>query len=309
MRKNLFQLLPLFVLLLSNRNAGAAASVTTSLDRDSIVVGETTALHISVQEGRPQGIEPFPSIPGLSISQQGASQSTTIINGQMSSAIIINFAISASEPGEYSIPSIKVTVDGAQHSTQPLKLTVAKANLQVQNRYAFLTLRVPREAVYLGEMIPVDLQLYVTRAEDIQAPQLKSDGFIIHKQPQNTRGETVVGNTRYTVLSFKMSLSAAKAGELTLGPAEMNLTLLLRAQADPNDFFGEVWGRFQRRAIKLTSQNYKIRVLPMPTNAPPSFSGAIGQFNWNGEANPKSVNAGDPITLKIAVSGAGNLIR
>jgi hypothetical protein len=283
-----------------------AASVTASLDRESIIVGETTGLHITVQDGRPQSMESFPPIPGITIQQQGTSQSTTIVNGQMSSAIIMNFAVTASQVGEYTIPSVKVLVDGTQQATQPLKITASKADPQAQSRYAFLTLKVPREEVYVGEMIPVDLQLYVTQAEDIQAPQLKSDGFIIHKQPPNTRGRTQVGNTIYNVLAFKMSLSAAKAGELMLGPAEMNLTLLLKAQADPNDFFGEVWGRYQKRSIKLSSQSYKMHVLPMPTNAPVSFSGAIGQFNWTASADPKTVNAGDPITLKLAISGVGN---
>src|SRR5207248_10486235 len=98
---------------------------------------------------------------------------------------------------------------------------------------------------------------------------------------------------------FKMAISAAKAGQLTLGPAEGSLVLRLRAQPDPNDLFG-MFGRYQRRQVNLTSPTVQMVVLPLPrTNAPPDFSGAIGNFNWQVSAGPNSVNAGDPVTMKI----------
>ena len=48
-------------------------------------------------------------------------------------------------------------------------------------------------------------------------------------------------------------------------------------------------------------------MLPLPPDAPPSFTGAIGQFNWIVRANTTNLNAGEPITLTIAVAGTGNL--
>jgi hypothetical protein len=81
----------------------------------------------------------------------------------------------------------------------------------------------------------------------------------------------------------------------------------MRAQQDPNDVFG-FFNRYQRRDINLASDTVKIKVLPLPaTNMPPDFSGAIGQFNWTVSASPLNVNAGDPITLKVLVTGRGNL--
>lgn len=286
----------------------SAATIQAHLDRDSIIAGETTGLRLEVHGGNPESVAPFASIPGLTIQYRGKSQNLTSINGQSSFAIILNYAVTGTEPGVYKIPPIQVTVDGNTVSTETLQLTVTKANPKLQNRYAFLTLKVPRQEVYVGEMIPVELQLYVTSADDIQAPQLKSDGFVIHKQPPYTRAQTQVGNIMYTVLTFRMSLSAAKAGDLQLGPAEMNLTLLLRTAPDPNDPFSSFFGgNVQRRAIKINSDSFTIHVSPTPPNAPPTFTGAVGRFNWAVVANPKALNAGDPVTLKIDISGAGNL--
>jgi len=198
-------------------------------------------------------------------------------------------------------------VDGTPYPTEPLQLTVTKNEVSANNRYAFLKLNVPKQEIYVGEVIPIEVQLYVTEAENLQTPQLKSDGFIIHKQLEPSRSQTQIGNMIYTVLSFKMSVSAAKAGHLTLGPAETSLVLRLRTQPDPNDLFG-MFGRYQRRAVNLASTTVQMNVLPLPgTNVPPDFSGAIGTYNWTVSASPNSVNAGDPITMKVAITGRGNL--
>jgi hypothetical protein len=292
--------------LISVLTSRAAVSVKTQLDRDSVMVGETASLTISVEGGTPQSVENFKPSPGLTIQYQGTSQNMTIINGATSSKRILSFAIQASQPGQFEIPSVRVTVDGAPYSTEPLRLTVTKSDIPGGNRNAFLKLNVPKQQVYVGEMIPIEIQLYVaTRAENAQAPQLKSDGFVVHKQAEATRSQTQIGNLNYTVLSFKWSISAAKAGQLSLGPAEQNLALQIRTQPDPNDLFGMF--RQQLRPVTLTSPSVEMTVLPLPANAPPDFSGAIGKFNWQVSAGPTSVAAGDPITLKIIVNGRGNL--
>src|SRR5262245_53229700 len=183
----------------------AAVSIKSQLDRDSIMAGEIATLTISVEGGTPRSMESFPPNTGLTIQYRGTSQNTTIINGNASYKNILNFSVQASQPGQFTIPSIKVVVDGAPYPTEPLQLTVTKNEVSTTNRYAFLKLNVPKQEIYVGEVIPIEVQLYVTDAENLQTPQLKSDGFIIHKQLEPTRSQTQVGNIIYTVLSFKMS--------------------------------------------------------------------------------------------------------
>jgi hypothetical protein len=286
-----------------------AATITTQLERESIMVGESTSLLISVEGGTPQSAQTFPALPGLSIQYTGSSQQFSSINGRTSSKQILNFTVTASQPGQLRIPAINIVVDGTPHPSQSVTLTVTPADATAaQNRYAFLRLNTSKQEVYVGEVFPVEVQLYVTDAENLQAPRLSSDGFIIHKQLDHTRSQSQVGNIPYNVLAFRMSVSAVKAGPLTLGPAEMNLVLRLRGQRDPNDPFGAFFGNFQRRATTLASPPVAINVLPLPTtNAPAEFTGAIGTFAWTISATPTTVNVGDPITLKIAITGAGNL--
>ena len=285
-----------------------AAEVSAVLDRNQVMVGESANLSIIIEGGRPQSIENFTQGSSLAFQGRGQAQQMKVINGQTTHTITLNYGVTASQPGTYTIPAIRLNVDGVTHSTRPLQLTVTPADTSVQNQYAFLRLAVQRQEVYVGEIFPAEIQLYVTNARDMQTPQLNSDGFVVHQSPEHSKSTTQIGNHMYNVLTFKKSLSAAKAGELTLGPAEMSLTLLLRSQNDPNDPFGGFFGgRFQARPMKLTSPTEKIKVLPLPPNAPPSFNGAIGQFNWMVRANATNINAGEPITLTIAVAGSGNL--
>ena len=47
----------------------------------------------------------------------------------------------------------------------------------------------------------------------------------------------------------------------------------------------------------------------MPGGAPPTFTGAVGNFSLTADANPKRVQVGDPITVKVEVAGRGNFDR
>src|SRR5688572_15265945 len=105
-------------------NSNAAASVTAQFDRATVMAGESANLSIVIEGGSPQSAEPIPNVPGISVQYRGRSKNTTIINGQTSAKELLNYSVTASQPGQYTIPSIKVVVAGTSYSTQPVSLTV-----------------------------------------------------------------------------------------------------------------------------------------------------------------------------------------
>jgi BatD DUF11 like domain len=51
-----------------------------------------------------------------------------------------------------------------------------------------------------------------------------------------------------------------------------------------------------------------VRVIPVPIEGkPPEYSGAVGKFNLDVEVSSTNVSVGEPITLRIRVSGEGNV--
>ena len=62
--------------------------------------------------------------------------------------------------------------------------------------------------------------------------------------------------------------------------------------------------------MTLESAPEAVKVLPLPlTNRPADFGGAVGAFEAEASATPGKVNVGDPVTLKLTISGVGNFDR
>jgi hypothetical protein len=285
-----------------------AATFTASLDRNNIAVGENATLSLTFQGGTPRQL-PSVQAPNLSIEYQGQSSQFTMINGQMSSSVSYNFVVTATRPGTYVIPSIQVEVDNQGLTSTPLQLQVTKSS--TPNALAFLKLIPTKTTVYVGEVFAVEVQLYLgARQDSLQMPQIEGDGFVFGKMTQPTQNNVQVGNQIYTVGTFRASAVAVKTGTLSLGPAQCSLVLHVpiarnRTPFDFDSFFG---GGAQRKPVTLSSEPQGITVLPLPKeNQPPGFNGAVGTFTLSGNATPTNVAAGDPMTLRVQISGRGNL--
>ena len=300
----------LLALLAAILPVGKGATVRAALDRNNIMAGEVTSLKVVIEDGATQSLGTIQNPPGVTIQFVAPENHLSMVNGRRSQRQVLNFNVTASQPGEYTIPAIAVTVAGQQQSTDPIQLTVTANEVPKDSPYAFVRLIMPKKEIYVGEIVPIEAQLYLAgRGDQLQAPTLKSDGFVIHKRANHTVGNTQVGNVPYNVVTFKMAISAAKAGPLELGPAEISFVLLVPQQRNPGDPFGNFFGpRYQSRQVTLKSPSHAVNVLPLPgQSVPGSFTGAIGQFQWEVSSSPTNLNAGDPITLKVAIRGAGNL--
>ncbi|MBC8096925.1 MAG: BatD family protein, partial [Akkermansiaceae bacterium] len=138
---------------------------------------------------------------------------------------------------------------------------------------------------------------------DIQLP-LAGDGFTFSKLVQGQRYQRRVGANPFTILSFNFTMTPIKAGELNLGPLNGSLVLNPPNMMDFESMFGG--SRAQQAAIALEA--ITLRVLPLPgEGAPAGFSGAVGRYTMSASAGPTNVAVGDPITVKVQISGQGQL--
>jgi hypothetical protein len=298
----------------------AAPGLTASLDRDTMTAGESVTLSLSF-EGI--DIKSAPSVnlpPALNARYAGQSSQYSFVNGQSTSTVIFSYVLAPIQAGDYVIPVLRFTSGSQAFDSKPLRLKVLPAgapdptNTNAGPQLAFLKLLTPKNEIYMGEVLPVDTQLYYINAQDQQMPQLQADGFVLSKTPQAIQTTTQVGNQPYHLIIFKTTVMPTKTGDLTLGPAQCPLTLVIpqarqQRRGDPfNDPFGFFGQRAQLRQVNLTSETNTIRVLPLPTaNVPPEFNGAVGSFSMTATAGPTNVAVGDPITVKIKITGQGSL--
>jgi hypothetical protein len=193
---------------------------------------------------------------------------------------------------------------------------------------AFVRLRLPKHELYVGETVPADIQVvmrdgFVASLNGL--PTLNGDAFTLNKlssQPERTE-ETIDGKP-FTVLTWHSVLSAVKPGALSL-MIETPLTVRIRTRSRSlADLFGDsrladafndpvfqnFFGGTTEKEVTVASAPTAFTVLALPTkDQPAGFGGAVGTFQISSELSDTKVAAGDPLTLRIHITGEGNFDR
>ena len=296
-----------------------AASFSAALDRDTLTLGETATLSLTFDGGGQSRTVPTPHVPGLQIVQTGTSQSMSIVNGAMSSTQTVTFSVTAQREGEFTIPPLAAEVNGKTVSSAPLKLTVVKASAPAAdavnsgNELGFMRLNFHPATLYLGQTAVARLEIYlrddVQNYGNFQLTSSVTEGFSTGKIAEiaSQRRSARVGNHNYTVLSLAVPLTVVRSGPLNLGPFTASLVVALAARGgDP--FFRQFFNQTEQKQLTLASEAVTLDARPLPKqNQPANFNGAVGQFTLTANAGPTNVIVGDPITVRVQISGQGAL--
>jgi hypothetical protein len=296
-----------------------AAHLTATLDRDTVSVGESVTLTLAFEGGSPKDPPAPPSIHNLRVGYGGQSSQFSWVNGQSSSTVTYTYSLTPAQPGEFTIPPMEVAVGGETLRTPPIQLkavrgaAVAPDAANADQQIALLKLVVPKRPIYLGEVVPVELQLYlrdvVQNVGQFQSSPFNADGFTFGKTVQGQQRQVRVGNANFRLVPFALTMTPVKTGPLTLNPVDCTMVLELpgqQRQRDPFDPFG-IFNRNEARRVTLSTEPETVQVLPLPEGAPEDFNGAVGNFSLAMTAAPTNLAAGDPITVKIQIAGRGAL--
>src|ERR1043165_8312468 len=204
----------------------AKPNFTTSLDRESVIVGETVVLTMKFEGVSPKGMPSIPQIPGLQVvGGVSSSVNSTFTPEGMTSATSYGVNLLAQKPGDITIPALSVEIDGQKLQSQPLHLKVLQNDpnaptQDLSDRLAFLSLSLPKQELYVGEVLPVELRLYlrgdVVNINNAQIPPLRGDGFTVSKFVQGEKYVRRVGNNQFTIIPLLTTLTPVKDGKLTL---------------------------------------------------------------------------------------------
>ena len=319
------------VLALGGLDAQAAdVIVKASLSRTVTVMGEPVEFQIKITGGKRAGDIPDVAVDGLEIHYTGSQKQQSLQFGvggaRNESSVVYLYEVTPEKNGTFTFPSISVDVDGKPYQTQPVALTVQPSTVEDGTRpraQGILELIVGKKNAYVGEMIPVEVRLYVdarVKWQPVAMPEISGEGFTRQKMLEPRRTQDVTKNgIDHDLLVFKTVIAAGKAGKISIGP----VTVLYNAQvprARPNrprspfDLFGDdIFGdpRFaQTQQIKVKAEAVELTVKPLPAAGQPrEFSGAVGKFHFSAEGSPHAVKIGDPVTMKLRVSGRGNFDR
>lgn len=299
-----------------------ATQVSAVFTPPSIHLGESAQFSLTYTDV-PQSALQSPRIPqvdGLVMRYTGPFSQTQIINGQVSSSISLNYSVTPQREGTFTIPAFNVPVAGQQLRTGPVTLEVLPQGTQPdtaagQAQWAYLTLTTHKEEVFVGERLPAEVSLYIVQGQKYAPAPLNNPGFVFGAMEDAGQHRVTLNNAVYQVARHLQNAFPTHAGDLTLGPAEASVTLVIprprRRSNDPFDSFfnfDPFGNRADLRDVKLASEPKIIKVKPLPTTGQPAdFGGAVGQYAMTVTASPTNVAVGEPIRLKIQVTGEGLL--
>jgi len=164
-----------------------------------------------------------------------------------------------------------------------------------------------RTTAYVGEEITLTYEL-LTQA-DVQGleyleppkfPGLWAEDLEKPERPEGRR-DVVEGRTvmRFTLL--KKVVSGLTPGSVTV--PESKIRTSVRVGPDP---FGDPFGFFPRpQTMDLVSKPVTLKILAVPGR--PDFKGPVGRFELTAKADRTRVAVGEAVTLKVRLSGSGNL--
>ncbi len=309
-----------------------AQNVTVSVDCPNPVrVGETFQITVQIN-GDAETSEPkFSDSDVFSILARTGqmSSSSNSFDGRKTVRqvqMVYNYIVQAKKEGTQQFGPVEVTAGKKTFQSEPVTVQVLAGNqpaqtsqgssgtgtqpdnsqIQANNRDVFIEVLVDRKQVYRGEYITATLKLFTKVnissygvknlptfegffKQDLETPQLKQ-----------LQQETINGVAYGTGVVGRFMLSPQKEGTLNIGSVEMTVGIEKPIRMG----FGYMT---QTVPQELRSSPTNITVLPLPDGKPASFTGGVGQMKLETTVDKTELKANDPVTLKVTVSGTGNI--
>lgn len=264
----------------------------------------------------------------------GPNQSTSIqiINGAQSAQLSYTFVVQPKSLGNFTIGSASIMQDGNTYKSEPIKISVVKGQnkpKQQQNndsqisdseisKNLYIRANVDKTRAFKGEQITIVYKLYtrlsiasqmgvnkLPQYQNFWAEELETSNNI------NFSTEVINGKQFRVGVLKRVALFPTQTGTLEVTPLELTVPIQIQKQRNGksiwDDFFGDPFGRSEIYEYDAKSNVVKIQVDPLPTGQPDSFKGAVGDFNFDAKLNTTTVKSNEPITLKIDISGTGNI--
>ena len=335
--------------------AGAAAFAATLVTEvtEPVRVGMRSELSL-IYDGQaiPQFVQ-LPKVDGLRWIAAGSRQSISEVNGHITRTTMCIYSFTVEKPGTYTIPATEVRAGNRTFTSKAVTFTAVQPKLaggairggssgnaasageevEIDKLLFSRTLIRPdsRKTFFIGEEIPVEIQVYVARNLECQVswPEIVAGdkASIVFKdyQKQNPnnpkfapyrRAETEIDGRAYTVYLFHTVLRPISVGRLDLSSVtKMNLIVRNRQRHRPSsifdddDFFGGFFfsnARTVEHQVKSSAPRITVKPLP-PRTGDAHFLGLVGKWKMDVSLSKTEAKVGEAVTLTVHISGDGTM--
>ena len=278
----------------------------------------------------PEGLE---IITGPYTSSQSTYQ---MVNGHTSSSssITYTFIICAVKNGTYTIPPARVNAGGKSISSQAAKISVTgqaassggapkmhedndghqmrQAGSAITGNDLFIKVSANKRRVHEQEPILLSYKVYtLVDLVSLEGKMPDLTGFhsqeIASSQQPSYHVEQVNGRNYRCVTWKQYMMYPQMTGELEIPSITFEGIVVQQNRAvDPFEAFFNGGSGYVEVKRSIKAPGLKIQVDPLPER-PANFSGGVGKFNISAHLNKTTIKANDPLTLRVVVSGNGNL--
>jgi hypothetical protein len=300
-------------------------------------VGERFYLNFTLNTTSVKNLTPPPMGEFLVVSGPSTSQSTSvqIINGKMTrnTEFSYQYILQAVREGTFTIEPATVEAEGKQYQTQPITIQVMKSSKPRQAQPSqsqqatpstnltelpednlFVRVIPSTTTVYQGQYILATIKLYskvdLSAIDNVKFPSFT--GFFqqeIEVPPlRQLQREVVNGQVYGTGVLKQVLLFPQKSGELTIDPLEIDCQVRQRVRRSPGGFFDDFFDNYENVPQQIYSKPLVINVRAFPEGKPASFNGLTGTYTLQASLDKTDVTENDAITLKLTLSGEGNLV-
>src|SRR5438552_10526546 len=338
--------LALLVLILARGGVFASSpSVTAVLSNSKPSVDEPVELQIKVTGAKRAQVPETIPVDGLEIQKTAQSWeshfSFSFNDSDSSSSIIYLYTVVPRRAGQFKIPPQTIRVGNDSLNTPELILYVSDSSPGQSARGTapaggstrpWARLSLAKNQAYVGQRLEAQIEIgmdarILVDPQTIQVgPEITIPGFVVRKAEHIQRVGRVVNGVKERVFIYKLAITPAKSGHFEIPatlrtsvqiPISRNRDPRIRRRADPVEEMMEQMERMMPDVdrygdptpLEITSNPALVDVKPLPPNAPPNFSGAVGNFTMTVDAKPKTVQVGDPITVTSTINGRGNFDR
>lgn len=259
---------------------------------------------------------------------QSEVSSYQYVNGHLSGSttVTVSYVAMATRGGNFTIPPAMVVANGRRMSTESMRVRVngsapAAATAQSRGRgreektvgnpgHGDLFILVSASKTHVHEQEPVMLTYKVYTTLNLTQlngamPDLKGFHTQEVKLPQqkNFHMETFRGKAYNTVTWSQYIMYPQMTGSLKI-PSITYHGIVMEEDRSEDAFF--TGGGYKEVPRDVTAPGITIQVDPLPAK-PKDFSGGVGKFNISAQLAKTEVRSGDPINLRLVLSGTGNL--
>jgi hypothetical protein len=294
--------------------AQAQSPIRAEVDRTELSTDETLTLTVTLDTSSILNAPALllPDLQGFHVVGSSTSTQISIINGEIQTQAVYVYRLQPYQTGDLTVEPISVTLGGQAYSTQPMTVHVTQgvgqapaapadppapgdvalpaAGLTGQDFYA--EAEVDNAAPYVGQQVVYTFRFYQAGAlwdqPQYEAPTFT--GFWSEGQTEQYEYRVQAAGRIYDVIEVRTILFPSVVGPVTIDPAHLTI---------PGGLFS--------RGQSLQSRPVELDVQPLPPGAPAGFNGAVGQYSLSCSLDSSQGSVGEPLTLRVTLSGQGNL--